>query len=434
MRDPRPQTKTRRDFLDMLGKAGIGTALCRAAPLVGGLMATRAAHAQSTVKRVVFVYTPDGAPNGLWLPNGRTLNTATQAYEGLQAVCNFREVEVLRSGHGNARKSMGALRWSQNWTGDSVDQQIASVLGATTPYASYALGVQTNTQDLVTRRAGSSIPAQNDPAAAYAQLFGAPPPTSDRDGLLARKRSVMDIHREALSELSTKLGQFEKDTLDRHAAALQAVEARITDSLTTEPPAGCAAPAWNANGYPTSPPAGEPGVFAHQAELQSDIIAAAFRCGLTNVMTLQLGWHQATWYGHDTDFRGDHHNSCHGASAAANAEMTNYLSRCVAYLVRKLMDEDDPAAPGTKLIDNTVVVQVTDMGDGRDHSGENGPNMVATRMPTFRQGTVSRGGNNLQVLEAVVEGLGLGAYKGTDVDTHRIWPHADGQIADALLA
>jgi len=56
--------KNRRDFLAMLSKAGVTGALVRAAPLVGGLMATRHAHAQGRMQRVVFVYTPNGAPTG----------------------------------------------------------------------------------------------------------------------------------------------------------------------------------------------------------------------------------------------------------------------------------------------------------------------------------------------------------------------------------
>jgi hypothetical protein len=428
--------QSRRGFLGMLTRAGVASALCRAAPLVGGLMATRAARAESGLRRVVFVYTPDGAPNGLWLPDGATLNLATRAYEGLQAVCNFREVEVRESGHGLARKCLGALRWGSDWTGDTIDQQLASVLGVNSPYASYTLGVQTNPQEVVGRKAGDAVPVQDSPAAAYEQLFGAAPPTSDRAGFLARKQSVMDVNRAALAELKGRLGAFERETLEKHEVALREVEARLIESISYEPSEACAAPAWNARGYPTSGPVpgGEVGVFAHQAELQADVIVAALQCGLTNVMTLQLGWHQAVWYGHDTTYRGDHHGSCHSASAEENAEMTNYLSRCVAYLVRRLVDTDDPAAPGTKLIDNTVVVQVTDMGDGRDHSGGRGPNMVATRMPTFKQGTVTQGGTNYQVLEAVVEGLGLGAYKGTDPSAHKIWPCADGQVAEALLA
>lgn len=420
----------RRSFLRMLGGAGVTATMARALPLVGGTLATRRAHA-SGVKRVVFVYTPNGAPKGLWLPNGSTMNLSTQAYDGVKSVCNFREVSVVGSGHGNQRKCLGELRWSQDWTGDSIDQQIASVIGTTTPFPSYALGVQTNASELIGRKSGSSVPAQDDPGRAYQQLFGGTPPAGDAG--ISRKQRVMDLHRDALRGLRTQLDGFERELLDANEQALTELEARLQAASTPPADATCSAPAWNENGYPTTGSNAGNGAFALQSELQSDIITAAFRCGITNVFTLQLGWHQATWFGHDTNFSGDHHNSCHAAPATDNAEMTNYLSRCVAYLIQRLMDEDDPGSPGNKLIDSTVVVQVTDMGDGQDHSGGRGPSMVATRMPSFQQGTVTSGGNNYEVLEAVVEGLGLGAHKGTNVDAHAIWPAAGGSVATDIL-
>ncbi|MEL6340184.1 MAG: DUF1552 domain-containing protein [Myxococcota bacterium] len=426
--------RSRRAFLKMVSKAGIAGAM--ASPLVSGLMYTRAARAAGEVKRAVFVYTPDGAPNGLWLPSGTTLNVATKAYEGLQSLCNFREVEVLESGHGLSQKSLGSVRFNPDWTGDTVDQQIASVLSLNTPYQSYMLGVQANPAEGVSRKSGDSVPMQNSPAAAYQQLFGSAPPVADVPDFLLRKKSVMDINKGALDQLKGRLGAFERETLEKHEVALGKIETRLTAATSGEVAEGCDSPAWNANGYDTQGPVegGEVGIFRYQAELQSDIISAAFQCGLTNVMTLQLGWHQAVWYGHNTNYAGDHHGSCHAAPAEDNAEMTDYLSGCVAYLVDRLANADDPAAPGSKLIDNTIVVQVTDMGDGQDHSAGDGPNMIATRLPGFKQGTVGRGGNNREVLEAVVEGLGLGAYKGTDASVHKIWPHADGSIADDLLA
>jgi hypothetical protein len=426
-----PLISKRREFLKLVSSAGLSAAMLRAAPLLGGLLSNHAARAQDgSVKRVVFVYTPGGAPRGLWLPSGSALNTATQAFEGLQDLCNFREVEVKDSGHGLARKCLGALRWESEWTGDTIDQQIASVLSESTPFLSYVLGVQTSTEDYVVRRSGASVPAENSPAAAYAQLFGGAAPSTDTAGFLARQGSVMDVNRAALMELQARTGPLGR-AFEKHAEALDELEQRIIDTANRPRPEGCATPAWNAGGYDTSGATSVP--FQHSAELQSDIAVAALQCGLTNVMTLQLGWHQQVWYGHDTLYKGDHHSSAHAANEGENAEMSNYLSRCVAYLVRRLVETDDPAVPGTKLIDNTVLVQVTDMGDGRDHSGEAGPSMIATRMPSFTQGTVTRGGNNLMVLEAVVEGLGLGAYKGTNVATHKIWPCAEGMIAADLL-
>lgn len=422
----------RREFLKLVSSVGLSAATLRAAPLLGGLLSNQAARAQSTsVKRAVFVYTPGGAPRGLWLPSGRTLNTATKAFEGLQDLCNFREVEVKESGHGLARKCLGQLRWDSDWTADTIDQQIASVLSASTPYKSYVLGVQTSTEDYVVRRSGASVPAENSPAAAYQQLFGGGGgSTTDTAGFLARQRSVMEINRASLTELRARTGSLGR-AFEAHAEALDELERRIVDTATAPRPEGCDSPVWNTGGYATTGASSVP--FEHTAQLQADIVVAALQCGLTNAMTLQLGWHQQVWSGHDTRYQGDHHSSAHASGAEDNAEMTNYLGRCVAYLVRRLTEADDPAVPGTKLIDNTVLVQVTDMGDGRDHSGDAGPSMIATRLPGFKQGTVTRGGNNLMVLEAVVEGLGLGAYKGMTVATHKIWPCAGGMVTTDLL-
>ncbi|MEM9071969.1 MAG: DUF1552 domain-containing protein [Myxococcota bacterium] len=428
--------RSRRRFLKSLGRGGLSFAALQAAPLAVGLLANREAKAQAgSVKRVVFVFTPGGAPRGLWLPEGRTLKAASLGYDGLQELCNFREVAVVDGGHGLTRKALGRVAWDASWRADSIDQQIAGVLPSTT-FGGYVLGVQTQPNngdnDFISRKAGSAVPAQDNPSAAYRQLFSgtAPPPETDTDAFLAQERSVIDVNRAALDELGARTGSF-ATMFDQHAAALEALEARIVASTMAPAMASCTSPSWNGGGYPTT--GGTEIPFLHTAELQSDIIVAALQCGVSNAMTLQLGWEQCLWYGHDTTFRSDHHGSAHAAPASDNAEMTNYLSRCVAYLVRRLVEEDDPAVPGTKLIDNTVLVQVTDQGDGQDHSTDAGPSMIATRLPAFRRGTVTRGGTNLMVLETVVEGLGLGEYKGT-TDTHRIWPCADGMITMDLLA
>ncbi|MEL6545939.1 MAG: DUF1552 domain-containing protein, partial [Myxococcota bacterium] len=261
---------SRRRFLDTLSKAGVAGAVLP--PLLGGLFYSRHARAAGEVKRAVFVYTPDGAPNGLWLPDGGSMNLATEAYAGLEHLINFREVEVVGSGHGLARKSLGALRWSQDWTSDTIDQQIASVLSVDTPFPSYMLGVQANPQEGVSRQSGASVPIQNSPAAAYQQLFGAAPPAADASEFLTKKRAVMDINQAALNELKSKLGAFERTTFEKHADALTALEDRLAASLSGERPEGCDSPSWNQNGYDTQGPTeSDVGVFRHQADLQSDI-------------------------------------------------------------------------------------------------------------------------------------------------------------------
>ena len=62
-----------------------------------------------------------------------------------------------------------------------------------------------------------------------------------------------------------------------------------------------------------------------------------------------------------TGFSEQYHSAIHGGSFDNYAAYRAYFTERVAHLIRRLREEDDPA--GGKLIDSTLVVQVTDMGD-----------------------------------------------------------------------
>ena len=86
--------------------------------------------------------------------------------------------------------------------------------------------------------------------------------------------------------------------------------------------------------------------------------------------------------------------------------MVRYLSDVPAYFLRRLMDENGP--DGQKLIDSTVFVQVTCMGNGRDHTREHGPFMLATRLPGFSNSFSSLDqGTTEDFNGAVPRGLGI---------------------------
>ncbi len=426
--------KTRRDFISMLGKAGISTAALSGSALLSGLMASRFAQAQSGgTKRFVAIWAANGSPDGKWLPNGTSLNEATQGFEGLQSMCNFRECTIVRGGHGNIHKGLGSLRGDRDWRGDTLDQQLASVISTNTPYQSYALGIQTkrHVNEIIGRKGGKRIPPQNSAQDAYKALFGGTPPAGGQGNLLAQKQSILDINLQAIDRLKNKLGQYERDTLDQHSASLMALEKRLADTLGSGEmqSEACKSPAWNANGYEVATNA----PFGHQTELMMDIIINAFACGLTNVMTLQLQNDQGEWTAYGTRFKRSFHNSCHASPVRDYIEMSKFLGERQAYLVRGLLERDDPAVPGTKLIDNTVAYFITDMGNGRTHSGNNGPNLVATRMPGFKKGSATKGGNNRHVIDAVTSGMGLEQFMGTDKNRHKIYPHGGGTVATEML-
>jgi hypothetical protein len=69
---------------------------------------------------------------------------------------------------------------------------------------------------------------------------------------------------------------------------------------------------------------------------------------------------------------------------------------------------DDVGPDGQKLIDSTVFVQVTCMGNGMTHNPDNAPFLVATRMPGFKSGfSASSTGNTEDLNGAIPRGMGI---------------------------
>jgi hypothetical protein len=413
----------RRKFFEMMGKAGVSAGLLRVSPLVAGIFANRYAQAAGAMsKRVIFVYTPDGAPGGLWLPSGSgssmTLNSATKAYESVKTYCAFRSATMARGGgHGNTHQVLGTGSYEQDWKGDTMDVQIGSLYGQTSPFANVALGVQSNVgnQGLIGRKSGQAFPSEDSPAAAYKRLFSGATGSTGTGGTdtNAQLKSVLELNQQALTSLKTKLGSAEKERLDAHASALTRISSRLNNT-TEQPSQACGSVNYNPNSYPTD--GGTANAFRGQAELQAEILVQAMACGLTKVATLQLANHQATWVGHNTSFKNDHHQSCHAAGKPEQAEMVNYLSGCIAFLIQRLAAVTDPLTGG-KMIDNTLVVQVSDMGDGADHSAGNAPNMIAggSGFSTLKRGTAGTEVNNEAMLAAVPVLLGIEASVGAGI-------------------
>lgn len=106
-----------------------------------------------------------------------------------------------------------------------------------------------------------------------------------------------------------------------------------------------------------------------------DLIALAFKCDLTRVVSIMLGNHQSDFAIPESDVDTNYHQSIHGRPAADYVQYRRYFSERVLYLLQTLASTAD--VDGSSLLDNTIVAQVTDMGDGRAHAGSNVPFMLA---------------------------------------------------------
>lgn len=392
----------RRGFLDMLGKAGIASSLLRASSIAGGLMASRYAMAAGGGKHVVYCYLDSGAATGHWLPKGATtMNTVTKAYgsqgTNVASVCNFRQVDVKLSGHSAAFQALGVTSYGV----PTMDARIAPLLSATTPYKAIYLGSNATDSGNLCSTIG---PCVDDPLTAFNRYFNSAPPQGSTDDTYSK---VFASQKTALAQLRSRLSQDEKQRLDAHEAALSGLEGRIAAIMSGSGP--------DLSTYkPTMPsPSSYADKTVARGKVQADIIIAALQSGLTNVGVLQLGNHQGTWMGDGTAYRDTLHSSAHSNPSDPTAfnEMIGHLSQVPAYFIKRLMDTTD--SNGQKMINNTVFVQVTCMGNGMTHEPMDAPFIVATKMPGFVSGySASAGGTTEDLNGAIPKGLGLsdGSY------------------------
>ncbi len=386
--------KQRRKFLDMVGKAGVSSALWRASPLIGGAMINRYAEAAGNTKRFIAFSYPAGAPQGSWLPSSlSSMNRSTETLLGVAQYCNFHLVNVIGGGHGAAHAAMDM------GSRTSFDAQLAALIGTDTPFSALNLGVRViTTSDLIGRRNGSPIVPESNPTTAYKTLFGGPPPGGAAVALYNKQNTALTANKEALNALLTKLGSHEKERLETHLAAIERIDKRLKDASAYVPLPGCSNPTMGSQGSTD-----KGGGVVSEIKMMADIAITGLRCGLSNIATIQLDDSQSSWR-YEGSFSEGHHQTCHGRSASDVVTITKYINEAVAYTIKTLAETDDPA--GGKMIDNTVFLQVTDQ-DGISHTTGGCPNILATNMSGFRKGSINSGGSNRDLMADIAEGFGL---------------------------
>jgi hypothetical protein len=251
---------------------------------------------------------------------------------------------------------------------------------------------------------GTPIDPQKSPVAAADSLFGgqttAPPPSADvqlRKDLLAFTATEIQGLSNTLSNLTS-----EQTKLATHLASIQALQAdassmmpvSVCSSKPTLPTVEMVRTA-SAGNKPDS--SGGNDYFYMEAnfpillQAQLEVVAQALICGAAPIIGLMPMY--ATC---DFDFGfagapGPHHNGLShtmagwASGAGYNSPLTianlNPMTRTpfataqkwfwtqlVNKVVSVLATTDDPTAPGTKVLDNTLIYVMSEIGDGQDHN------------------------------------------------------------------
>ena len=220
------------------------------------------------------------------------------------------------------------------------------------------------------------------------------------------KTPILDAHTQAVNAIKNKLAGYEVARLNEHLDAISDTQRRLDElagggSCTTAPDGSAFELTYD--------------TFSQQARLQADIAVAALKCNITSSVSIGFGNHQAEFRIPELNYTGSYHQSIHGGSnGQANypyyTEVRNHLGSLVAYAIQRLSAEG--------ILDNTVVVETTDMGHADTHGSINVPFMIAGGGNAIRRGTTTATGgsyNQLDMLHTAALACGVTLNFGNEI-------------------
>lgn len=218
------------------------------------------------------------------------------------------------------------------------------------------------------------LPMVRDPRVAFDQLFGAfgagATPEARRESR-AVDRSILDMILASAQSLRARLGAADRARLSEYLdhvreieRRLQAVEARNLSGETRALPAA---------------PAGVPDDFDEHVRMMFDLQRLAFESDLTRVVSFKLGRDNSNRVypgsGCDGPFHPVSHHGGREEKIREFEKINAYHVSQVAYLLGRLRDTRD--ADGTSLLDNSVVLYGSAMGDSNRHNHRKVPFFLA---------------------------------------------------------
>lgn len=385
---------------------GVGTAI--ALPWLEGLARAAAptlATAVTPPRRLAFVYVPNGVVVPDWFPKSEgklgdlpdILKPLAPFKDSLNVLSNMTLDKARANGDGpgdharamstfltgrQPRKTHGAdIR-----IGISADQHVANVIGDQTRFPSLELGIERGQQagncdsgyscayssNLSWRGEATPNAKETDPKAVFDRLFGGNDPKELAAARAKRdlyNKSVLDFVMDDAKNLSKTLGQGDQRKLDEYLTAVREVEDRIQKVKKL-----------NAERKPVpkpdmAAPSGVPSEFKDHVRLMADLMVLAFQSDLTRIATLPIAND-----GSNRPYKvigvseGHHELSHHGRNADKLAKIkkinTHHMEQ-FAYLVEKMSKVKE--ANGTSLLDNTMMVYGSGIGDGDRHNHDELP-------------------------------------------------------------
>jgi hypothetical protein len=257
----------------------------------------------------------------------------------------------------------------------SLDQYVAERLGNQTRFPSLTLAVNTGARSLSWTGNGVAIPPEQSAAAVFRQMFiqGSPSEVEAKVAELETGRSILDAVADQVRDLERNVGNGDRARLDQYFTSVRDLEGRLQASK-----------GWERKPKPvvTQPepvdPANPAQYMAKVAAMYS-LVRLAFETDSTRAVTLMLDSVSTpvVEIAGTTISDGYHNLSHHGKSESKLAQLRiidTWHMRLLADLFKGLASAQEN---GETLLDRTMVLYGSNLGDANAHSTTNMPTIFA---------------------------------------------------------
>jgi len=268
----------------------------------------------------------------------------------------------------------------------SLDQVIAERIGIQTRFPSLTLAVNTRSRSLSCTGTGVAIPPEDKAAEVFKQLFmqGTQAEVTAQVRKLDTGRSILDTVAEQARSLERTLGPNDRERLDQYFTSVRDLEHRLQVSKGWEykprPVVHVPVPIDPAN----------PSAYMDKVKLMYDLARLAFQTDSTRSITLMLDSASTPAVDGITEVaitEGYHNLSHHGKSPEKLAQLRALDHAHMRLLSHLFSDLKGAHEGGDTLLDRTMVLYGSNLGDANAH--------VCTNMPILFAGGGFRHGQHL---------------------------------------
>lgn len=371
-----------------------------ALPLLDAMIPAATAWAQTPAKpvpRLGFVFVPMGCDHARWTPPSQgsldelspSLSPLRPVKDRVTVLTNMRLPNAYPGTHdtsNSAYLSAASAKHTESsdyFLGTTVDQIAAKQLGRQTQLASLQLSMDLNPLAGVCNNGYACVyqnclswsspttplPSEAHPRVVFERLFGEGGNAAQRRAGLQDRASLLDSFTRDIAKFKQRVGASDRVRMDQYLDSIRQVESEIQR----------AEQAAASNHMPDlERPVGVPAAFADHAKLMFDLQILAFQADITRVVTFQLTREQCNRTYPEIGVADPHHPTSHHGNdpekLAKIAKINGYHVSLFSAFLQKMKATPDG---GGSLLDHSVYMYGSGMGNSSLHDHENLPMLVA---------------------------------------------------------